>query len=65
MDSAADISTYSTGFANQVADDWASTWLTDLYVTSQTYCPDDFPEETFGRRFHGTTIGCDCLGIYS
>jgi hypothetical protein len=34
-------------------------------VTDDTTCPDSFPTETFGRHYYGTTIGCDCLGIWS
>ena len=62
---ASDNSTYPTGFMNQIAGDWNSTMLNDLSVVMDDYCPDDYPEITYSRRFYGAGIACDCLGIYS
>jgi hypothetical protein len=59
-------SAYPTGFMNQVGGDWNSTMLNDITVVSgDDYCPDDYPEITYGRRFYGTGIACDCIGINS
>jgi hypothetical protein len=49
---------------NQVTDDWNSLPLTDIVVTTEEYCPSDAPEIVLGRRWYGTDLGCDCLGIY-
>lgn len=62
---ASSLSTYPTGFMNQVSADWTSPWLTDLMVTSDTTCPASFPTETYGRHYYGNDLACDCLGIYS
>ena len=62
---ASDLLTYPTGFMNQVAADWQSPPLTDIQVTTNTYCPTDAQTIVFGRHWYGSNIGCDCLGIYS
>jgi hypothetical protein len=39
--------------------------LNDLSVVMDDYCPNDYPELTYSRRYYGSGIACDCLGIYS
>jgi len=39
--------------------------LNDLSVVMDNSCPDDYPENTYSRRFYGAGIACDCLGINS
>ena len=39
--------------------------LNDLKVVQDDYCPDDYPENTYGRRYYGAGLACDCLGVYS
>ena len=64
-DDASELTSYSTAFMNQVALDWNSNMIGDIAVTTDTYCPDDHPEIVYSRRFYGSGIACDCLGIYS
>ena len=59
---------YPTTFMNQVSQDWASEPYSDLMVVNATStkaaCPADYPNIVMGRKFYGTMLGCDCLGIY-
>ena len=56
---------YSTTFMNQVTDDWDMIPFSDFIATNDTYCPTGYTEFAFSRKFYGTTVGCDCMGINS
>lgn len=59
----ADLIVIDTSQANEVSRDWDKNQLTELIVTDWTYCPVDYPVNVLSRPFHGTTLGCDCLGV--
>lgn len=65
MDDAGNLLTYPTGFMNQVAAEWQTLPLVAIVATNNTFCPTTAPELILGRHYYGTTIACDCLGIYS
>jgi hypothetical protein len=50
---------------NQVATDWTLKPFVKMAVTNDTACPPDTPDIVFFRKWHGTDVGCDCLGIWS
>lgn len=56
---------YPTSFMNQVTQDWDFAPYTSFVATNNTFCPANAPEIAIGRRFYGTDLGCDCLGIFS
>lgn len=56
---------YPTTFMNQVSADWSFAPYTSFVATNNTNCPTTAPAQAMGRRFYGTNLGCDCLGIYS
>ena len=43
--------------------DWQKSPFTEVKVTDKYYCEDGW-EPAFERTFYGTSIACDCLGIY-
>ena len=48
----------------QVSRDWLAQPFVDITVTDKDYCPSSHPDLVFNRPFLGTTVGCDCFGIY-
>ena len=56
---------YPTTFMNQVTQDWEIAPYTDIIVSSDSSCPSTHPNLAMSRKFYGSVIGCDCLGIYS
>jgi disulfide bond formation protein DsbB len=55
----------STDFMNQVAEDWLLKPFVKIDWTNATSCPEETPELVFHRKWHGSDIGCDCLGVWS
>ena len=57
-----DISPDDLGYINQLANDWTTLPFTEIVITDDTFCPDDYTL-VYERIWYGMRIACDCKGV--
>ena len=57
-----DISPDDLGYINQLVDDWTTLPFTEIEITDDTFCPDDYTL-VYERIWYGMTVACDCKGV--